>query len=124
MIVAGIGCRPGCGAAEVASLLARATALSGCAPQRLAAPWFRADEPCLMQQIGQGLALLILPRAALLAVQPACPTRSARVFAATGIASVAEACALAAAGRNARLLLPRIASANATCALASGDGPS
>jgi cobalt-precorrin 5A hydrolase len=36
----------------------------------------------------------------------------------TGLASVAEAAALAAAGPDSRLLLPRISGARATCALA------
>lgn len=46
-------------------------------------------------------------------------TISARALAAHGVGSVAEAAALGAAGPTARLVLERIASANATCALAS-----
>ena len=45
-------------------------------------------------------------------------TRSARVLALTGVPSIAEAAALAAAGPAARLILPRIKLGPATCALA------
>ena len=51
-------------------------------------------------------------------------TRSARIEALRGVGSLAEAAALAAAGPQGRLVLPRIASAGATCALATlGDAP-
>ena len=39
-----------------------------------------------------------------------------------GLTSIAETAALVAAGRHARLILPRMANASATCALAEGDG--
>jgi cobalamin biosynthesis protein CbiG len=39
------------------------------------------------------------------------------------VPSVAEAAALAAAGVGARLALPRLASAHATCALSQGEPP-
>jgi cobalt-precorrin 5A hydrolase len=42
-------------------------------------------------------------------------------MAAYGVGSVAEAAALACAGPDARLLVPRIASARATCAIARGS---
>ena len=45
-------------------------------------------------------------------------TMSARVIAVTGVPSLAEAAALAAGGRAARLLGPRLAIGPATCALA------
>jgi cobalt-precorrin 5A hydrolase len=57
-------------------------------------------------------------RAALRGAQGRCLTRSDIAREATGFASVAEACALAAAGDAGRLILPRIANARATCALA------
>ena len=47
-----------------------------------------------------------------------------RVLALTGVPSVSEAAALAAAGPTARLIAPRIAVGPATCALAAvGDTP-
>jgi cobalt-precorrin 5A hydrolase len=49
-------------------------------------------------------------------------TRSERVLSLAGVASVAEAAALAAGGPAARLLVPRITVGIATCALAvSGE---
>ena len=55
---------------------------------------------------------------ALAAAAPHVRTQSARSIAAHGVGSVAEAAALAAAGSCASLILERIASASATCALA------
>ncbi|WP_284247317.1 cobalamin biosynthesis protein, partial [Methylobacterium haplocladii] len=55
---------------------------------------------------------------ALRAVDARVPTRSARIEAQRGVGSVAEAAALAGAGPGTVLILPRIASAGTTCALA------
>jgi len=44
------------------------------------------------------------------------------VLEAKGVPSIAEASALVVAGRNARLLGTRVATAQATCAIAVGDG--
>lgn len=52
------------------------------------------------------------------AVDALVPTRSARIEAARGIGSLAEAAALAGAGMGALLILPRISDASVTCALA------
>jgi cobalt-precorrin 5A hydrolase len=46
-------------------------------------------------------------------------TRSDRVVALTGVPSLAEAAALAAAGPSSRLIAPRLVVGAATCALAS-----
>ncbi len=119
MIVAGIGLRPGCSGDELAALVARAAAAAGCRPELLAVPAFRRDAAGPPDAAARlSLPLRIVEAAALGAVQAACPTRSARALAETGHASVAEGCALAAAGPGAVLLLPRIASPNATCAIA------
>ena len=119
MIVAGIGCRTGCSAEEIADLVRRAAGLSACEPTALATPEFKAEEPGVQAAAFLlGLALLRVSADDLAAAQPRCITRSARAEAATGAASVAEGSALAAAGPLARLRLPRIASAGATCAIA------
>jgi cobalt-precorrin 5A hydrolase len=49
-------------------------------------------------------------------------TRSSRVQALKGVPSIAEASALVAAGRNARLLGARVAAEKVTCAIAVGEG--
>jgi len=111
MITAGIGCRKGCSAAEIIALIQSAGD-----PDRLAAPEFKSGEPGLLQAAAAlGLPLHFVSDTALAGAQPHCLTRSAAVARATGHASIAEAAALAGGGT---LLGPRIASANATCALA------
>jgi cobalt-precorrin 5A hydrolase len=121
MIVAGLGCRPGVAPEAVLALLRQAG--QGLPPlTHLAAPAFRADLAALHGAAAQlGLPLLWLERAALEAVQPLCPTRSETSLRTTGLASVAEACALAAAGQGAAFLLPRISGAGVTCAVAAGS---
>lgn len=52
----------------------------------------------------------------------ATPTQSARVLALKGTGSVAEAAALVAAGRGARLVLPRQVIDGVTIAVAEGEG--
>jgi len=49
-------------------------------------------------------------------------TPSKLVLEAKGVPSIAEASALVVAGRNARLLGTRVATVQATCAIAVGDG--
>lgn len=120
MIVAGIGCRPGMGGEAAAALVRRAEALTGRRAERLAAPYFRSGEAGLHAAAALlGLPLVLLSHAALASVQARCPSRSARARDAVGLASVAEAAALAAAGAGGRLILPRIAGASVTCALAA-----
>ena len=122
MIVAGIGCRTGCGADEIVTLIGEAVSRAGIANCRftaLAIPAFKADEAGLREAAERlSLPLLTISDQAMKAVEPECPTRSDKVRDATGFASVAEAAALAAAGPGGRLVQPRISSAMATCALA------
>jgi cobalt-precorrin 5A hydrolase len=122
MIVVGVGFRAGCPAGEIVDLVRHAQAQTGYRAEVLAAPVFKCGEPSLADAAAT-LALPLVPvdRAALDVVQGRCLTRSAAALAAVGLASVAEACALAAAGPTGRLLSARVASARATCALASGD---
>jgi cobalt-precorrin 5A hydrolase len=122
MTTAGIGLRAGCPADEIVDLVRRAEAAAGVRAEVMAAAAFKSEEPGLRAAADAlALPLVLVERAALEAVQPRCLTRSAPAQAAVGLASVAEACALAAAGPAGRLLAPRIASAAATCALAVGD---
>ncbi len=122
MIVAGIGCRKGCGADEIVALIEQAVRDAGIANCRftaLAAPRFKQDEPGPRGAAERmNLPLLLIEDAAMRAAEPQCATRSVTALEATGFASVAEAAALAAVGPEGRLVLPRIASNMATCALA------
>jgi cobalt-precorrin 5A hydrolase len=122
MIVAGIGFRTSCPAEEIATLVRQAEDAAGAAAEALAVPAFKAGAPQAQEAAAAlGLPLVTIDDAALAAVQPDCLTSSAAAQSAVGFASVAEGCALAAAGSGARLLTPRLASAAATCALAVGD---
>ncbi|EKE45383.1 hypothetical protein OCGS_0473 [Oceaniovalibus guishaninsula JLT2003] len=119
MIVAGFGFRSGAGVACLADALARA----GGAPDRLATAAAKVRAPAI-RALAERLDLpLIGVDAADLAAQETL-THGAASRAAHGTGSVAEAAALAAAGRGARLTGPRAVSQSgrATCALAEGDG--
>ncbi|GAA4259110.1 cobalamin biosynthesis protein [Azospirillum formosense] len=124
IIAAGIGCRAGCPGDEIAGLV-RATVAEAALDEaarravQLAAPMRKRNEA----GVAEAARLLALPLqfvddSALMAVQDRVQTRSARVEAAVGVASVAEAAALAAAGPGSTLLLPRRSTPRATCALA------
>ncbi|WP_408906527.1 cobalamin biosynthesis protein [Roseomonas sp. E05] len=118
LATAGIGLRPSASAEAIAALVRRAETLSGLRVGRLAAPAFRRDLPALAEAASAlGVELVFLDHAALLAVQDRCPTRSEAALRTTGIASVAEGCALAAGGA---LVLPRITAEGVTCALSAG----
>jgi cobalt-precorrin 5A hydrolase len=118
-VIAGIGCRRNCSTEDVLFVVARASTKTGMLVNILAAPTFKSDEAGLHEAARQlGIPLVLIDAAALLAAQEHCMTHSAHAEQATGVASVAEGCALAAAGTGGRLLLARIASRTATCALA------
>ncbi len=122
-VVAGLGCRLGTRADDVTAAIAHALELAGRQPEalaRLATSAAKADEPGLRAAAAAlGLVLEAVPQEDLLAAAPGCLSHSARVMAETGLPSLAEAAALAAAGPGARLLGPRVALARAvTCALA------
>jgi cobalt-precorrin 5A hydrolase len=119
MIVAGVGCQSTCSAAEIIALVRQAITQCGQQATHLATAPNRAHLPAVK---GAAAVLGLEPQnvdfSALLAAQDRCTTRSQTVLRATGLGSVAEAAALAAAGPQSRLLVPRIASARATCAIA------
>ena len=126
MIAVGIGCRRGSGAdairAAIDDALARA-GLSLAEIDALAAPAFKAGEAGIAEAAAAlGLPLRPVGRDLLEEAQPLCVTRSPAAETATGLGAVSEAAALAAAGRGAMLVLPRIARDGVTCAVARGDG--
>ncbi|MEE7455764.1 precorrin methylase [Methylorubrum populi] len=121
-VVAGIGFRRAAAAAEIIALVRRALREAGLAPDALAAIATAADragEPAIREAAAAfGLTPSALDPAALAQADGRVVTRSVRIEALRGVGSLAEAAALACAGPQARLVLPRIASAGATCALA------
>jgi cobalt-precorrin 5A hydrolase len=125
-LVAGLGCRRGAPAEAIAAALTAALHAAGrdaTALAALATSTAKSTEPGLRAVAARlGLPLTPLPDAALTAAAPACLTTSDRVQALTGLPSLAEAAALAAAGPGARLLGPRQAAEGlATCALATTE---
>lgn len=121
MIIAGIGCRTGVRAEAIIALLDDAAELGFERPDLLAVPDFRSDETGILEAAETlGLPILWISRADLKGEQGRCLTRSRRAEKEVGLASVAEAAALAASGPAGRIVLPRIASGGVTCALAEG----
>ncbi|MGE4167771.1 MAG: cobalamin biosynthesis protein [Xanthobacteraceae bacterium] len=122
MIIAGIGCRKAASAAEVRAVIEAALARAGLAPGALAmvaTSAAKGEEAGIAAAASAlGLPLVVVPGADLAAAGARTVTYSERVVALTGVPSVAEAAALAAGGADARLIAPRIAVGNATCALA------
>jgi cobalt-precorrin 5A hydrolase len=126
MMVAGVGCKAGAAASEIEAAIAEALAragLSAATLTALATSFTKSDEPGIAAAaMARGLRLVIVPQRDLVAADARVVTRSERVLALTGVRSVAEAAALAAAGPASRLLCPRVAIGPVTCALAvSGD---
>lgn len=121
MIVAGIGCRPGCPGTDIVAAVRACMAMATREADALAVPYFRAGLPAVAEAADiLMLPLVSVPHGALADAQARCRTRSEAALRATGIASVAEGAALAAAGPDAVLLQPRVVRGGATCALA-GD---
>jgi cobalt-precorrin 5A hydrolase len=118
VIFAGLGFRGDTRADDLLAVIHDAGIRAGCAVDAIAVPDFKADDACAQAAATLGLKLIRVSRDALKGEQGRCLTRSDVAEKATGFACVAEAAALAAAGPGGRLLLPRIATQTATCALA------
>ncbi|MCC0081534.1 MAG: cobalamin biosynthesis protein [Rhodobacter sp.] len=112
MIVAGFGFS----SRATPESLAAALAATGASPAALAT---LADKAAALAPLADVLGLPVIPVDGPL---PETETQSPRSLAARGTGSVAEACALKAAGPGAILLTPRVTSADrlATCAIAKG----
>ena len=126
MIVAGIGCKAGASAREIEAAIGAALSRAGLENSALgliATSAAKADESGITAAAtGRGLKVAIVAQADLESAGAHTVTRSERALAMTGVPSVSEAAALAAAGPGARLIAPRVAVGPATCALAiTGD---
>ena len=125
LIAIGVGCRSHCSGAVLAQLVARTL---GSWPRDLPRPLRRSlftiedkrgDAGINAAAEALGIDVVFLGREALREALPRTQTRSARVQALFGIASVAEASALAGGGANATLIVPRTSENGATCAIAA-----
>jgi cobalt-precorrin 5A hydrolase len=125
MIVAGIGCRRGTGAPNIEAAIRTALTQAGLAAGALTAIATTAakhDEAGIEAAAANlGVDVVLVAEAELKAAGERTKTKSERVLALTGVPSVAEAAALAAAGPLARLIAPRLVLGAATCALAASE---
>lgn len=121
-LVAGIGFRRGADATEIAALIRHALGEVSAAPEDITAIATAADRAGDTAIREAALAFGLTPAGispqALIACDARLHTRSRRIEALRGIGSLCEAAALAAAGPEATLALPRIAAGGVTCALA------
>jgi cobalt-precorrin 5A hydrolase len=125
MIVAGVGCRRGALAPDIETAIRTALARAGVGADALdaiATAQAKGGEAGIaVAAKSLGVSVVLVPEAELKAASARTTTRSERVLALTGVASVAEAAALAAAGPLARLISPRLVIGAATCALAATE---
>ena len=127
VLALGIGCERGCSAEEISNLARSALAEAGLAAGAVAAVVsveLKLGEPGI-----HGLAAELrvparfFPASRLLAETPRLSERSPAAFRATGCWGVAEGAALAAAGPDGVLLVPKCKSRGATCAIARAPQP-
>lgn len=125
MIVAGIGCRRGTSSQEIQDAIAAATADVGlpftCVGAIATGPGKAGEAGITDAATRLGLPLLIVDQPALEAASIRGLSRSAHVLAVTGVPSLAEAAALAAAGPASRLLGARMIVGPIACALATAE---
>jgi cobalt-precorrin 5A hydrolase len=125
MIVAGIGCRRGAAAAAIEHSIEAALSECGLEPsmlRALATAAGKSDEPGLREAAARlSLPLIALAEQDLVRAAPGAVTLSQLVLDLKGVPSIAETAALAAAGRNSRLLAARVSNKEASCAIAIGE---
>jgi cobalt-precorrin 5A hydrolase len=125
MIIAGVGCRRGTPAPDIEAAIRAALAQAGFAAHALnaiATIAAKHDEAGIETAAAHfGVSVVLVPDSELKSASERTQTKSERVLALTGVPSVAEAAALAAAGPAARLIGPRLVIGAATCALAVSE---
>jgi cobalt-precorrin 5A hydrolase len=125
MIVAGVGCRKGVQPGEVKAVILAALERAGvdASALRLIATINSKSRERGIEVAASVMRvpLVLVTPADLVAVSMRVATRSERTKALVGVPSVSEAAALAAGGPSARLIAPRIAVGQATCALARAE---
>ena len=126
MIVAGVGCRSGASVEEIEQVVRMALDMFHLPTERLdvlATESEKATEPAIVEaarRLAVALSACTLDELDRVAGQVLSPSKL--VLETKGVPSIAEASALVIAGRNARLLGTRVATARATCAIAIGEG--
>jgi cobalt-precorrin 5A hydrolase / precorrin-3B C17-methyltransferase len=127
VLALGMGCARGCGLDELAGLAHATLTEHGLAPQAVAALVsidLKLDEPALHELAARlGVPARFFSPAELLAETERLESPSEAVFRETGCWGVAEGAALAAVGRDGRLVVAKRRSARATCAVARAASP-
>jgi cobalt-precorrin 5A hydrolase / cobalt-factor III methyltransferase / precorrin-3B C17-methyltransferase len=127
VLALGIGCQRGCSTEEIADLARSALAEAGLAAGAVAAVVsieLKLAEPAIHALAAElGVPARFFPASRLLVETPRLSERSPAVFQATGCWGVAEGAALAAAGPDGVLLVPKRKSRRATCAIARASQP-
>lgn len=122
MIVAGVGSRRGVSSKEVCEAVRGALERHGVKLNEvslMATPALKGGEAGIIKAaLDLGLLLVMVPQSQMEAAGQRTLTHSERVVALMGVPSVAEAAALAAAGRRSTLIGPRFVLGSVTCALA------
>lgn len=123
----GVGCARNCPVEELADLVRDCLCAADIAPGALVGIFsldLKADEPAIAALTAElDLPLRVFSAEALEEETPRLATPSDVVYAEVGCHGVAEAAALAAAGAQATLRLPKRKSANATCSIAETPEP-
>ena len=127
VLALGIGCERGCSAEEIAALAHSTLADAGLAAAAVAAVMsveLKLAEPGIHQLAASlHVPARFFPASRLLAETERLSERSAAAFRATGCWGVAEGAALAAAGPDGVLVVPKRKSSRATCAVARAPAP-
>lgn len=122
MIVAGLGCRKGSTREELLSALDAACLEARISRESIAAlatGEIKREEPGILQLAEMlKLPLHIIADDALMEAEPRTKTISRHSLAKTLSSSLSEGAALAAAGKTSEIIVPRLISQGATCALA------
>jgi cobalt-precorrin 5A hydrolase len=125
MIAIGIGCRRGIAKESFVEMIQQALSRIGDAAEviELFTIEDKHDEAGLLAAaVDLHLPIRFLSRTVLQSVEASIVTPSRKAEATLGVASVSEAAALAGAGRDAVLIMPRIVGQGVTCAAARGGG--
>ena len=126
MIVAGVGFRRDTSADEIERVVLTALGafkVARASLDAIATETAKAAEPGVVEAARRlSVALVECATGDLEKVAGAVLSPSNLVLETKGVPSIAEASAVVAAGRNARLLGARVATARATCAIAVGEG--
>ncbi|MEM6619426.1 MAG: precorrin-3B C(17)-methyltransferase [Pseudomonadota bacterium] len=125
--VLGLGCARGADPDAMAQMIDSVLQQANVAPEALAAVAtvaLKADEPAILAAAGHlGVPLRLFTPEELDALTARVANPSEVVFAEVGTHSVAEAAALAAAGSDAVLVVPKVKSPTTTCAIARAPTP-